>query len=91
MPGVLIIEAMAQAGGFLLLHTTDEPEKKIMYFSGIETARFRKQVLPGDQIYFKLDLLKLKLGTCKLRGKAYVNNQLVAECTFITTLGDRKE
>ena len=91
MPGVLIIEAMAQAGGFLLLHTTDEPEKKIMYFSGIETARFRKQVLPGDQIYFKLDLLKLKLGTCKLRGKAFVNNQLVAECTFITTLGDRKE
>tara|TARA_X000001036_G_C20678634_1_gene805105 strand:- start:275 stop:1669 length:1395 start_codon:yes stop_codon:yes gene_type:complete len=91
MPGVLIIEAMAQAGGFLLLHTTDEPEKKIMYFSGIETARFRKQVLPGDQIYFKLNLLKLKLGTCKLHGKAFVNNQLVAECTFITTLGDRKE
>ena len=57
MPGVLIIEAMAQAGSFLLLHTTDEPEKKLMYFSGIDKSRFRRQVYPGDQIFFKVDLL----------------------------------
>ena len=91
MPGVLIIEAMAQAGSFLLLHTTPEPEKKLMYFSGIEKSRFRRQVLPGDQILFKIDLLKLRMGTCKLHGTAYVDDKIVAEATFITTLGDRKE
>ena len=91
MPGVLIIEAMAQAGSFLLLHTTDEPEKKLMYFSGIDKSRFRRQVYPGDQIFFKVDLLKLKMGTCKLQGTAYVDDQVVAEATFITTIGDRKE
>ena len=91
MPGVLIIEAMAQAGSFLLLHTTDEPEKKLMYFTGIDKSRFRRQVLPGDQIFFKIDLLKLKMGTCKLHGIAYVDDKVVAEATFITTLGDRKE
>ena len=91
MPGVLIIEAMAQAGSFLLLHTTDEPEKKLMYFSGIDKSRFRRQVYPGDQIFFKVDLLKLKMGTCKLQGTAYVDNLVVAEATFITTIGDRKE
>ena len=91
MPGVLIIEAMAQACSFLLLHTTDEPEKKLMYFSGIDKSRFRRQVYPGDQIFFKVDLLKLKMGTCKLQGTAYVDDQVVAEATFITTIGDRKE
>lgn len=91
MPGVLIIEAMAQAGSFLLLHTTPEPEKKLMYFTGIEQSRFRRQVLPGDQILFKVDLLKLRMGTCKLHGIAYVDDKVVAEATFITTIGDRKE
>lgn len=91
MPGVLIIEAMAQAGSFLLLHTTDEPEKKLMYFSGIDKSRFRRQVYPGDQIFFKVDLLKLKMGTCKLQGTAYVDDQVVAEAIFITTIADRKE
>lgn len=91
MPGVLILEAMAQAGGFLLLHTTDEPEKKLMYFTGIEKSRFRRQVLPGDQIYFKIDLLNLRLGTCRLRGTAYVDDKVVADATFIATIGDRKE
>ena len=91
MPGVLIIEAMAQAGSFLLLHTTDEPEKKLMYFSGIDKSRFRRQVYPGDQIFFKVDLLKLKMGTCKLQGTAYVDDRVVAEAIFITTIADRKE
>jgi beta-hydroxyacyl-ACP dehydratase FabZ len=91
MPGVLIIEAMAQAGSFLMLHTTPDPEKKLMYFTGIEQSKFRRQVLPGDQILFKIDLLKLRLGTCKLHGIAYVDDKVVAEATFITTIGDRKE
>ncbi len=91
MPGVLIIEAMAQAGSFLLLHTTPEPEKKLMYFTGIEQSRFRRQILPGDQILFKIDLLKVRMGTCKLHGIAYVDDKVVAEATFITTIGDRKE
>ncbi|MBH31027.1 MAG: UDP-3-O-[3-hydroxymyristoyl] N-acetylglucosamine deacetylase [Candidatus Marinimicrobia bacterium] len=91
MPGVLIIEAMAQAGSFMLLHTVPDPEKKLMYFTGIEKSKFRRQVLPGDQILFKIDLLKLRLGTCKLHGIAYVDDNVVAEATFITTIGDRKE
>ena len=63
----------------------------MMYFTGIDKSRFRRKVLPGDQIFFKIDLLKLKMGTCKLHGIAYVDDKVVAEATFITTIGDRKE
>ena len=89
MPGVLVLEAMAQAGGFLLLHMVEDPTKKLMYFSTIERAKFRKQVVPGDQLRFELDLLKVKLGSSKIAGKAYVNGKVVAEMTFLATLADR--
>jgi len=90
MPGVLILEAMAQAGGFLLLHTTENPELKMMYFAGVENARFRQPVFPGDQVRLELKLLKIRLGSAKIHGKAYVGDIQVAEATFLATVADRK-
>ncbi len=90
MPAVLIIEAMAQVGGLLLLNSVDDPNDKLMYFMGIDGARFRRPVTPGDQIRFKLTLLKLKAGTSKMRGEAFVDDQLVAEADLLATVVDRR-
>lgn len=89
MPGVLIIEAMAQVGGVLLLQDVPDRDSKLVYFLGIDEARFRKPVVPGDQIRFELDLLKRKAGTCKLQGKAFVDGQLVAEAVVMSAMVDR--
>ncbi|MBI3540115.1 MAG: UDP-3-O-[3-hydroxymyristoyl] N-acetylglucosamine deacetylase [Candidatus Eisenbacteria bacterium] len=90
MPAVLIIEAMAQIGGLLLLHSIDDPHDKLMYFMGIDAARFRRPVTPGDQLRFHLTLLKLKSGTAKMKGEAYVEDQLVAEAELLATVVDRR-
>lgn len=91
MPGVLIIEAMAQAGGVLLLNTIGgDPSKKLAYFIGIDQARFRKPVRPGDQIRFELDMIKFRLRTCKMHGKAFVNDDLVAEADLMATVVDQE-
>jgi UDP-3-O-[3-hydroxymyristoyl] N-acetylglucosamine deacetylase/3-hydroxyacyl-[acyl-carrier-protein] dehydratase len=89
MPGVLIVEAMAQAGGILLLNTVDDPENKLVYFMGIDGVRFRKPVLPGDQIRFELDMVQFRRGTCKMQGKALVDGAVVAEATLMATIVDR--
>ncbi len=91
MPAVLIIEAMAQVGGVLLLNTVDDPESKLVYFMGIDNAKFRRPVLPGDQIVFDLELQKLKRRTCKMAGKAFVQGQLVAEADLLSSIVDRGE
>lgn len=85
MPGVLIIEAMAQAGGILLLQSRAE-EGNLVYFTTIDKARFRRPVVPGDQIKFHVDVMRLKATYCKLSGRAYVNDNLVAEATFSSAL-----
>jgi len=90
MPAVLIIEAMAQVGGLLLLTSVDDPNDKLMYFIGIDGAKFRRPVTPGDQLRFKLTLLKLRKGTAKMRGEAYVEDQLVAEAELMATVVDRR-
>ncbi len=90
MPAVLIIEAMAQVGGVLLLNTVDNPETKLVYFMGIDNARFRRPVLPGDQLVFDLRLLKLKSRTCKMSGKAYVRGKLVAEADLMSSIVERE-
>jgi UDP-3-O-[3-hydroxymyristoyl] N-acetylglucosamine deacetylase/3-hydroxyacyl-[acyl-carrier-protein] dehydratase len=90
MPAVLIIEAMAQVGGLLLLHSIDDPHEKLMYFMGIDGARFRRPVTPGDQIRFRLTLLKLKGPTSKMKGEAFVDDQLVAEAELLATVVDRR-
>jgi len=90
MPAVLIIEAMAQVGGLLLLNSVDDPGNKLMYFMGIDGARFRRPVTPGDQLRFSLTLLKIKGGTTKMRGEAFVEDQLVAEAELLATVVDKR-
>jgi len=91
MPAVLIVEAMAQVGGVLLLNTVDNPESKLVYFMGIDNAKFRKPVVPGDQLIFDLELQRLKRRTCKMKGKAFVRGQLVAEADLLSSIVDRGE
>jgi UDP-3-O-[3-hydroxymyristoyl] N-acetylglucosamine deacetylase/3-hydroxyacyl-[acyl-carrier-protein] dehydratase len=91
MPAVLIIEAMAQVGGVLLLSMVENPKEKIVYFMAIDKARFRKPVFPGDQVRFELEMLKLKLNTCKMKGMGYVGDDLVAEAELLSVVMDRAE
>jgi UDP-3-O-[3-hydroxymyristoyl] N-acetylglucosamine deacetylase/3-hydroxyacyl-[acyl-carrier-protein] dehydratase len=91
MPAVLIIEAMAQVGGMLLLNSIEDPHGKLMYFMGIDDARFRRPVTPGDQLRFRLTLLKLRKGTSKMRGEAFVDGQLVAEADLLAMVVDRRQ
>ena len=89
MPAVLIIEAMAQCGGVLLLNSVDRPKERLVYFMGIDNAKFRKPVRPGDQLRFELTLLRLKSRICKMEGKAYVDGDLVAEAELLSSIVDR--
>jgi 3-hydroxyacyl-[acyl-carrier-protein] dehydratase len=89
MPGVLIIEAMAQTWGILVLSSTQEKaESKNVLFLGIDKARFRKPVYPGDQLRFELQALHLKRSIWKFKGKAFVEGQLVAEAELMATISD---
>jgi UDP-3-O-[3-hydroxymyristoyl] N-acetylglucosamine deacetylase/3-hydroxyacyl-[acyl-carrier-protein] dehydratase len=89
VPAVLIIEAMAQVGGFLLLSRVEDRERKLVYFMGIDNARFRRPVRPGDSVRFELELLRLRRGTCKMRGAAYVRGELVADGELWSQVVDR--
>jgi len=89
MPAVLILEAMAQVGGVLLLNTVDKPETKLVYFMAIDKAKFRKPVLPGDQLIFDLELVRMKSRICQMKGRGYVRGQLVAEAELLSTIVDR--
>jgi len=91
MPGVLIIEAMAQTGGVLLLSSVDNPSGKLVYFISIDNAKFRKTVIPGNCLVFRLEGLKLKTRIAHMRGFAYVGENLVAEAELKAMLVDRKE
>jgi len=86
MPGVLIIEAMAQIGGVLLLQEHDLREKGLVYLVGIDNAKFRKTVIPGDQLKLVVDVLRYKYKICKMRGEAFVDGSLVAEAEFLTSI-----
>ncbi|MCD6194049.1 MAG: 3-hydroxyacyl-ACP dehydratase FabZ [Candidatus Aminicenantes bacterium] len=88
MPGVLIVEALAQAGGILVYYSLDEPENKLLVLSKIERARFRKPVTPGDQLRLEVKLLRLRLGVCQVEGKAYVGEELAVEGVVTATLVD---
>lgn len=91
MPGVLILEAMAQVGGVLLLNIVDRPEDHWVYFLAIDKARFRKPVTPGDQIIFKLEMMSLKRNICKMYGRAFVEDVLVAEAEMVASLVERNK
>jgi beta-hydroxyacyl-ACP dehydratase FabZ len=89
MPGVLIVEAMAQAGAVLLLGQMEDRASKLIYFTGIDRARFRRTVVPGDQIKFTVEVVKLRSRSCKMRGIAEVDGQRAAEADILSALVDR--
>ena len=89
MPGVLIVEAMAQVGAVLLLRRVPDREKKLVYFAGIDKARFRRPVTPGDQLRFEVEVLKLRSRSARLRGEAFVDGVLVAEAELFSSMVDR--
>jgi len=91
MPGVLIVEAMAQTGGLLLLLEVAEQERgrKLLYFVAIDEARFRRPVVPGEQLRIEVKVLVWRQNFCKLAGQASVNGELAAEATLMCKMVDR--
>ncbi len=89
MPGVLIIEGMAQTGGIMLLNAEENPVDKLVYFMGMDNVRFRKPVLPGAQLIYELELLKRRSTSVKMAGKTFVNGELVAEAEMMAAIIDR--
>ncbi|MFQ6045353.1 MAG: UDP-3-O-acyl-N-acetylglucosamine deacetylase [Gemmatimonadales bacterium] len=89
MPGVLIVEAMAQAGGMLLMGEVDDPEGKLVYFMGIDNVKFRRPVTPGDQLRLELEMLHFRGRNCRMHGVAYVDGGAVAEAEMTARIVDR--
>jgi UDP-3-O-[3-hydroxymyristoyl] N-acetylglucosamine deacetylase/3-hydroxyacyl-[acyl-carrier-protein] dehydratase len=89
MPGVLILEGMAQTGGILLLNGIDNPGDKLVYFMSINNAKFRKPVLPGDQLVFELTMVSRKSKICVMQGLAFVEGNLVAEAEMMASIVPR--
>ena len=92
MPGVLIIEAMAQVGGVLAFKSVEEKmdiSGKLVYFAGIDKAKFRKPVFPGDQIRFELEVIHVKEPYWKLKGLALVDGKKVCEAELMALVGDK--
>jgi 3-hydroxyacyl-[acyl-carrier-protein] dehydratase len=90
MPGVLIIESMAQTGGLLLLLEIPDRDKKLLYFVAVDDARFRRPVVPGDQLKIEMKVLSWRGDFCKLEGRATVDGQLAAEATLMCKMIDRE-
>ncbi|HTX14352.1 MAG TPA: 3-hydroxyacyl-ACP dehydratase FabZ [Candidatus Baltobacteraceae bacterium] len=88
MPGVLIIESMAQTAGLLLLQEVPDREKKLLYFVSIENARFRRPVVPGDQLKVEMNVVAWRHGFGKFTGRATVNGELAAEATLMCKMVD---
>ena len=89
MPGVLSLEIMAQAGSFLMLSQVVDPISTNMFFSTVEKAKFRRPVVPGDQLVVHMTLIKKKLNLCKFHGVCKVDKKVVAEALFSANLVDR--
>lgn len=90
MPGVLILEAMAQTGGFLMLNAESNPADKLVYFTGIDKVKFRRPVVPGDQLRFEIEFVKLRQSICKMKGKAYVEDQVACEAELSAAILDKE-
>ncbi len=90
MPGVLIVEAIAQAGGLLLLTEVPNRDELLMVFTGIEKARFRRPVVPGDQVRLEVEVRAWRITAARLEGKAYVGGKLAAEAIVTCRLVPRK-
>jgi len=91
MPGVLQIEAMAQAGGVLVLNTVPDPENYLTFFMKIDNVKFKRPVYPGDTLVFKLELITpIRRGICNMRANAFVNNQLVSQGDMMAQIKRRE-
>ncbi len=91
MPGVLIVEAMGQVGGILLLNIIENPQTIWVYFVAFDNVRFKKPVIPGDTLIMELEMTALKRGICKMTGKAYVDGQLVCSADLIASVVPKNE
>ncbi|MBR9989364.1 MAG: UDP-3-O-[3-hydroxymyristoyl] N-acetylglucosamine deacetylase [Gemmatimonadetes bacterium] len=89
MPGVLIIEAMAQVGGLLIMDTIENIEDKVVYFMSMDGVKWRRPVTPGDQIRFEVEMLQVRRQVCRMRGIGYVDGQIAAEAEFMAAIMDR--
>ena len=89
MPGVLIIEAMAQVGGLLLMDTVSDPEDKVVYFMSLDNVKWRKPVIPGDQLVFEVQMVQFRRNVCKIRGVGRVDDKVVAEADLMARIVDR--
>jgi len=90
-PGVLIVEAMAQTGGCLVMQGFEDRDKKVIYFMAIDGVKFRKPVVPGDQLVMEVKVISNKGKICKMRGEAFVDGKKVAEAEFMSMLMDLVE
>ena len=82
MPGVLVVEAMAQAGAVLMLHELPDRHTKLAVFTGIDNAKFRRQVVPGDQLRIEVDVLSFRTRAGRMAGKAYIDGKVACEATL---------
>jgi UDP-3-O-[3-hydroxymyristoyl] N-acetylglucosamine deacetylase/3-hydroxyacyl-[acyl-carrier-protein] dehydratase len=86
MPGVLIIESMAQVGGLLLMDAIENPENKVVYFMTLDNVKWRRPVTPGDQLRFELEMLQFRRHVCRMKGVGYVDGQVVAEAEMMARI-----
>jgi beta-hydroxyacyl-ACP dehydratase FabZ len=91
MPGVLILESMAQAGGLLLLQEIPDRDKKLLYLASMSDVKFRRPVVPGDQLRVEVNVLAWKGDLCKIEAKAFVESNLAAEAKMLCVMADREE
>ena len=89
MPGVLVIEAMAQVGGLLLMDSVDDPSGKVVYFMALNNVKWRRPVLPGDQIVFEVEMKALRRQVCRMKGRGRVDGRVVAEAEMTARIVDR--
>ncbi|PIE36216.1 3-hydroxyacyl-[acyl-carrier-protein] dehydratase FabZ [candidate division KSB3 bacterium] len=83
MPGVLMIEAMAQTSGILFLRKFTDEKKRMAYFAGIDNAKFRRQVTPGDQLRMELEVVRMRKSSYKMHGTAYVGDEIAAQADLL--------
>lgn len=91
MPGVLIVEAMAQCGGILLYHSVDNPENKFVLLSRITNARFRRAVVPGDTLRLEAEIVQIRRRFCELKTRALVGEEVAAEAEIFAAILDIQE
>jgi len=89
MPGVLIVEAMAQTGGLLLMEQVPDRERKVVYFMALDNVKFRKPVLPGDQLRMEVEMLQFRGKVARMRGRALVDGEVATEAEMMACVVDR--